>query len=121
MTIIHVDTNKYALIEVQEQISAIEPKAEFYSCYRPEDALEFAQKQGCDVLLTEIEFWSDTFGGIRLAKAIKEINPDVKIIFVTVCTKDEVARELIEIKDDGFLPKLWTKEKLAEALNINKD
>ena len=116
MTIIHVDTNKYARIEMQEEIRAIEPKAEFYSCYRPEDALEFAQKQGCDVLLTEIEFWSDTFGGIRLAKAMKEINPDVKIIFVTVCDKNEVVRELEEIKYDGFLSKLWTKEELVAAL-----
>ena len=116
MTIIHMDTNKYARIEMQEEIRAIEPKAEFYSCYRPEDALEFAQKQGCDVLLTEIEFWSDTLGGIRLAKEMKAINSDIKIIFVTVCTKDEVARELIEIKYDGFLPKLWAKEELVAAL-----
>ena len=116
MTIIHVDTNKYARIEVQEQISAIEPKAVIYSFERPEDALEFAQKQGCDLLLTEIEFWSDTFGGIRLAKAMKEINPDVKIIFVTVCYKNEVARELKEIKYDAFLSKLWVKEELAAAL-----
>ena len=116
MTIIHVDTNKYARIEMQEQIPTIEPKAELYSFERPEEALRFAQKQSCDVLLTEIEFWSDTFGGIRLAKAIKEINPDVKIIFVTVCTKDEVARELIEIKYDAFLSKLWAKEELAAAL-----
>lgn len=116
MTIIHVDTNKYARIEMQEQISTIEPKAELYSFERPEDALEFAQKQGCDVLLTEIEFWSDTFGGINLAKAMKKINPGVKIIFVTVCDKNEVARELKEIKYDGFLPKLWAKEELAAAL-----
>ena len=116
MTIIHVDTNKYARIEMQEEIPTIEPKAEFYSCYRPEDALEFAEKQGCDVLLTEIEFWSDTFGGIRLAKAIKEINPDVKIIFVTVCYKNEVARELKEIKYDAFLSKMWAKEELVSAL-----
>ena len=116
MTIIHVDTNKYARIEMQEEIRAIEPKAELYSCDHPEDALGFAQKQGCDLLLTEIEFWSDTFGGIRLAKEMKEINPDVKIIFVTVCDKNEVACELKEIKYDGFLPKLWAKEELAAAL-----
>ena len=116
MTIIHVDTNKYARLERQEEIPTIEPKAELYSFERPEDALEFAQKQGCDVLLTEIEFWSDTFGGINLAKAMKKINPGVKIIFVTVCDKNEVARELKEIKYDGFLPKLWAKEELAAAL-----
>ena len=101
---------------MQEEIPTIEPKAEFYSCYRPEDALEFARNNSCDVLLTEIKYWSDTFGGIRLAKAMKKINPDVKIIFVTVCDKNEVARELIEIEYDGFLPKLWAKEELVAAL-----
>ena len=121
MTIIHVDTNKFARSEIQEQIPIIEPKAALYSCDRPETALEFARKNGCDVLLTEMEFWSDTFGGIRLAKAMKEINPDVKIIFVTVCDINEVARELKEIKYDGFLSKPWTKEALAAALNKTKD
>ena len=116
MTIIHVDTNKYARWEIQEQISEIEPNAEVHCFDEPESALAFAKENGCDVLLTEIEFWSDMFGGIRLAKAMKEINPDVKIIFVTVCDKNEVARELEEIKYDGFLSKLWVKEELAAAL-----
>lgn len=116
MTIIYVDTNKFARSEMQEQITAIEPKAELYCFDRPEIALEFARKQGCDVLLTEIEVWSETFGGIRLAKAIKENNPDVKTIFVTVCNENEVARELKEIEYSGFLSKPWAKEELASAL-----
>ncbi len=32
-----------------------------------------------------------------------------------------VVRELKEIKYSGFLSKPWAKEKLAAALNINKD
>ena len=119
MTFIHVDTNKYARIEMQEEIPTIEPKAVLYSFERPEDALEFAQKQGCDVLLTEIEFWSEKYGGIRFAKAMKEINSDIKIIFVTLCNINEVVRELKEIKYSDFLSKPWAKEKLAAVLNIN--
>ena len=119
MTIIHVDTNKYARIEMQEQVSVIVPQAELYSCERPEDALEFAKKQG--LLLTEIEFWSDSYGGIRLAKAMREINPDVKIFFLTVCNKNEVARELKEIKYDGYLSKPWRQEELVAALKDTKE
>ena len=116
MKIIYVDTNRYARSEMQEQIPLIEPNSEIHCFERSEPALEFAKKQGCDVLLTEIEFWSDSHGGIKLAKDMKEINPDVKIIFVTVCDKNEVARELKEIMHDGFLSKLWAKEELAAAL-----
>ena len=68
------------------------------------------------MLLTEIEFWTETFGGISLAKAMKEISPGVKIIFVTVCDESEVARELKEIEYSGFLSKPWAKEELASAL-----
>ena len=70
-------------------------------------------------VIAATECLEPTFGGINLAKAMKEINSDVKIIFVTVCTKDEVARELIEIKYDGFLSKLWAKEELVAALKTN--
>ena len=121
MKIIYVDTNSYARSEMQKQIPIIEPNAEMHCFERSEPALEFAKKQGCDVLLTEIEFWSEKYGGIKLAKAMKEINSDIKIIFVTVCNKNEVVRELKEIKYSDFLSKPWAKEELAAALNPNKD
>lgn len=121
MKIIYVDTNIFAHSEMQEQIPIIEPKAELHCFDRPESALEFAKKQGCDVLLTEIEFWSESYGGIRLAKAMKKVNPDVKIVFVTVCNKNEVARELKEIKYDGFLSKPWAEQELAAALKETKE
>ena len=52
---------------------------------------------------------------------MKEINSDVKIIFVTVCNINEVVRELKKIKYSDFLSKPWAKEELAAALNINRD
>lgn len=121
MKIIYVDTNKYARSEMQDQIPEIAPNAELHCFDRPETALEFAKKQGCDVLLTEIEFWSDSYGGIRLSKAMREINPDVKIFFLTVCNKNEVARELKEIKYDGYLSKPWAEQELAAALKEMKE
>lgn len=121
MKIIYVDTNKYARSEMQEQILEIEPKAELHCFERSESALEFAEKQGCDVLLTEIEFWSDSYGGIRLAKTMKEISPSVRIVFVTVCDKNEVARELKEIVCSGYLSKPWRQEELVAALKDTKE
>lgn len=115
MKIIHVDTNKYALDAMREALPQIVPEVELHSFNDPDQALAFALEQGCDVLLTEIELWTERLGGIRLAKAIREINPSVSIIFVTVCSEYEVARELTGLPVSGFLPKLWKSEELAAA------
>ena len=115
MKFIHVDTNWQALQIMQEELSRIVPEAELYSFDRPDPALAFAGAEGCDVLLTEIELWSEPFGGIRLAEAISKLNPCVNIIFVTVCSENEVARELDGLPVSGFVTKPWTPEKLATA------
>ena len=113
MKIIHVDDHIYALEEMKLDLPRIVPEAELHSFNHPDQALAFAEAEGCDVLLTEIELWSERLGGIRLAKAIREINPCVSIIFVTVCSENEVARELSGLPVSGFLPKLWKSEELA--------
>ena len=113
MKIIHVDTNKYALSEMQKDILRIVPNAELHSFQSPVPALAFAEIHGCDVLLTEAEFLAERLDGFRLAKAIREINPQVNIIFVTVCNECEVSRELSELCVSGLLPKPWEPEKLT--------
>ncbi len=115
MKIIHVDTNRKALQIMQEELSRIVPEAELYSFDRPDPALAFAGAEGCDVLLTEIELWSEPFGGIRLAKAVRKLNPRVNIIFVTVCSENEVTCEMNDLRVSGFVTKPWTPEKLAAA------
>lgn len=115
MKIIHVDDHIYALEEMKLDLPRIVPEAELHSFNHPDQALAFAEAEGCDVLLTEIELWKERLGGIRLAKAMREINPSVRIIFVTVCSEHEVARELSGLPVSGFLPKSWRPEKLAEV------
>ena len=117
MKIIHVDDSRYAREEMQEQIPQIVPEAELHCFDRPDSALASAEAQGCDVLLTEIELWADRNGGIRLARAMREIVPGVRIIFVTVCSENEVAGELSELPVVGFYPKPWDSSQLAEAFN----
>lgn len=113
MRIIYVDANIYAQKAMQEQILRIVPQAELHCFHSPEPALAFAKIHGCDVLLTEAEFLAERLDGFRLAKAIREINPQVNIIFVTVCNECEVSRELSELCVSGLLPKPWEPEKLT--------
>ena len=115
MKIIHVDTNKYALNEMRKDLSRIVPNAELHSFQSPEPALAFAEAHGCDVLMTEVEFLRDQFGGIKLAKTIQELAPKVKIIFVTVWCEYEVEQELSELQISGLISKPWKVEKLANV------
>ena len=98
---------------MREDLPRIIPEAELHSFDDPDKALTFAGAEGCDVLLTEIELWTERLGGIRLAEAIQQTNPRVQIIFVTVWSEYEVARELSGFPVSGFLPKPWTPEALA--------
>ena len=117
MKVIHVDSNKFALDAMRDEFSRIVPEAELHCFELPDCALTFAEAQGCDVLLTEIELWADRLGGIRMAKAMREINPGVRIIFVTICSEHEVAGELSELPASGFLTKPWDSSQLAEAFS----
>lgn len=113
--VIHVDTNGFARSAMREQVPRIAPEAELHGFGRAEPALMFAEAEGCDVLLTEVELGPERLGGIRLAEAMRELNPRVGVVFVTVCGEDEVARELAGLPVGGFLPKPWTQEELAAA------
>ena len=71
-------------------------------------------KNGCDVLISEIELCGTD--GLTLAKKIKEINSRVNIIFFTVCDEREYAKEVIGIKPSGYILKPAKKEQLEEEL-----
>lgn len=118
MKIIYVDTNIYAQKTMQEQIPKIVPKAGLHCFNRPELALAYAKAEGCDVLMTEVEFLTEKLGGIRLAKAMQEPNPQVNIIFVTVCDEYEVTAELSGLRVSGFISKPWKIDELAAALRF---
>lgn len=105
MKIIHVDTNKYALDAMREELPQIITNAELHCFKHPEPALAYAKAEGCDILMTEVELWTDKFGGVKLAKEIQALDPQVNIIFVTVCDEYEVTAELSGLRVSGFISK----------------
>lgn len=115
MKIIHVDTDKFVLNQIRQDIAQIAPQAQLHCFKGAEPALAFAEAQGCDVLLTEVEFRTEKFGGIHLAKAMQELNPKLNIIFVTAFDEYEVSRELSALRVGGYITKPWETEKLAEV------
>lgn len=99
----------------KRSIEQILPNASIAAFTNADDALSFTKKNGCDVLISEIELLG--VDGLTLAKSIKKINPKVNIIFLTVCDEKEYAKEVLKIKPSGYLLKPAKREQLETELN----
>ena len=117
MTIVCVDNTPIMLQSLKENADKAYPCADVQSFLSAEPALEYAEKFGCDVLLCEIN--PPRLNGLFLAEEIKKINKKVNIIFVTVCSEDEYAKEVMQLKPSGYLTKEATKvQVLYELQNL---
>ena len=81
MKIIAVDDEKIALQGLLLSIEKAAPDAKVSGFRYASDAIEYMQSEPCDVAFLDIEMKG--INGVELARALKEINPDVNIIFST--------------------------------------
>ena len=114
MTILCVDDHPVIVNGLKTSVQHVYPEATILAFTHAKDALAYAQTYGCDVLLCEIELYNH--GGITLAEQIRRINPSVNIIFVTVCSEQEYAGEIIKLQPSGYLTKPTTEALLAAQL-----
>ena len=114
MTIVCVDDHPIMLKGLSQSIAEILPDASVSAFERADEALVFAKENGCDVFISEIELSGDN--GLLLAKKIKNINPKVNIIFLTVCDEKEYAKEVFDIRPSGYLVKPAKQEQLELEL-----
>ena len=115
MTIVCVDDHSVMLRGTKHSIKQILPDASIVAFTRADEALAYAKENGCDVLVSEIELCG--LDGISLAKSVKQMNPQVNIIFLTVCDEKEHAKEVFSIKPSGYILKPAKKEQLESELN----
>ena len=115
MTIVCVDDHPIMLKGLSQSIAEISPDATIGLFGRGDEALEFAKVHGCDILISEIELCG--IDGLTLAKSIKELNPNVNIIFLTVCDEKEYAKEVFKLKPSGYLVKPVKTEQLKFELD----
>lgn len=114
MTILCVDDHPVIVNGLKNSVKQICPEATILAFTLAKDALTYAREHGCDVLLCEIELYNH--GGLALAERIREINPDVKIIFVTVCSEQEHAEAVFRLRPCGYLMKPITDSQLVAQL-----
>lgn len=114
MTIVCVDNTPIMLQSLKENAATAFPHANVQTFLTAESALNYAEGNGCDVLLCEIN--PPRLEGLFLAEKIKKINPKVNIIFVTVCSESEHAKAVMHLKPSGYLTKEATNAQLLEEL-----
>ena len=114
MTIVCVDDHPVMLRGLTKSLRKLSPNAEIKTFGCAEDALKFIRQNGCDVLIPEIELCG--MDGLTLAKQVKQINPKVNIIFLTVCDEREHAKEVFRLKPSGYLVKPANPEQLEIEL-----
>ena len=114
MTIVCADNTPIMLQSLKENAMIAFPEADVQTFLTAESALRYAEGNGCDVLLCEIN--PPRLEGLFLAEKVQKLNPKVNIIFVTVCSESEYAKEVLRLKPSGYLTKEATNTQLQEEL-----
>jgi len=82
--------------------------------YNGADTLLFLNNHKVDIVITDIEMPGMT--GIDMARTIKEIHPEIKVIALSMYDKKEVIHELLGTGAEGYLLKDIEKSELVAAI-----
>lgn len=113
MRILAVDDERLALDLLAGAIREAAPEAELHTFFKAGEALSFAQDAPCDAAFLDIQMRAMT--GLELARRLKEVCPDVNIIFVTGYR--EYAFDAMELHASGYIEKPATAEKVRYELS----
>ena len=116
LKILCVDDHSIIRDRTIEYIKEIITDADVLGFENVDDALSYAQNSRCDILFTEIELYGKP-SGIDLARNMQKLNPRVNIIFTTVCSPNEYAKEVMEIRPSGYLTKVVEIDDIRKAIS----
>lgn len=112
MRILAVDDEKIALESLSSSIKSILSEDELLSFQYPEDALEYAKENLCDIAFLDVEMAG--MNGVELAEELKKLNNEINIIFCT--GYDSYRGDAFELHASGYLMKPITPEKVKREL-----
>ncbi len=112
MKIIAADDEMMALDMLTYTIKEVVPNAEVDSFTRAKQVIEAVQKESYDIAFLDINMGS--IGGIELASQIKQIIPDINIIFVTAYS--EYTGDAMALHASGYIQKPVTKSKIKKEI-----
>lgn len=113
MKILAVDDEKLALEMLEGAIKAVCPDDEVFTFRNPKELLAFAKDNICDIAFLDIKMRGMT--GIELSKELKDLMPNINIIFVT--GYDDYTGAAMQLHASGYIYKPVTAEKIEYELN----
>ena len=113
MNIIAVDDEKIALHGLLSSIQKAAPDAVVYGFRFASEAVEHMKNEPCDIAFLDIEMKGTD--GVTAAKMLKEINPDINIIFATGFGSYRDAA--FDLHASGYLIKPITPEGVKHELD----
>ena len=116
MNIIAADDERLALKAIVEVIKEVLPDANIVSFQKTKELLEYVKDHKVDMAFLDIQMRGTN--GIEIAKLIKDIQPDVNIIFATGYS--DYAIEAFRLHASGYLMKPVTKEDVQRELDYLK-
>lgn len=114
MRILVVDDEQLILEEMEELLMQMIPGCGITACLTEKSALEWAKETPFQIAFLDIEL--GTSNGILLAKRLKELQPELKIIFVT--SYPQYAVDAFAIHATGYLLKPVQKEDIRRELTF---
>lgn len=112
MRIIAADDERLSLELLTDTLAKALPDAEVAAFTKPSQVLAYAAETPCDVALLDIHM--RTMTGLELAKKLKELQPEMNIIFVTGFS--EYTGEAMQLHASGYIEKPVTADKLLREL-----
>lgn len=113
MKIIAVDDESIALEGLLDVIREVSPDSEVNGFEYPEDAVEFAETNPCDVAFLDVEM--PNINGVELAERLKAMQPDINIIFATGF--ESYFKQAFDLHASGYLTKPITADKVRKELS----
>lgn len=113
MKILLVDDEQLQLMRLENACKKVLPDDEFLSFSNPLKAFECSKANKIDIAFLDIEM--PGMNGIQLAKKLKGVNPQTKIIFVTAY--NEYALEAFKVHASGYVTKPVNEVKIREEIN----
>lgn len=114
MTYILVDDEPLALRDLHEVLKRVKPKCELACFTTVRGAIDYAKEHEIHVAFLDIEMGS--VNGITLAKVLKELWPEMSVIFVT--SHVQYAVEAFQIHATGYLLKPVDENDLRRELTF---
>lgn len=114
MRFLAVDDEDLALQNLMDAIREAAPTCELTGFTSPREAAAYARANTLDVAFLDIELGSAN--GLTFAKELKELQPNLRIIFVT--SYDQYAVDAFAVRATGYLLKPVTSEDIRRELTF---